>query len=398
LPILATNIVQTKKTTTKTKTGSIQASTGAGGASDRNKKQPEEADRFTNDLWLKLNTKLIEGQSYALTVTAGLKSPDDKPLTAKGTIKIPGAPTQPTPKLDVSLSSVAGVGQKAIFNLTANLVPLRPEWVNKKWEFDPSLAVDVGLRSTTSANSITPSVLFARAVDLGNIGPLKDPEPVDSTKGEKALLHYGAWSNAPIFKPTSMKFSIGGRAEFDQKLERRNVLLVARSEFTFPRLSRSIAQRKTELHSDLQDDVAFVDLHSGWEVVPYTEFDVGGHVDDQTLKNMGSSVLVPAHPIARSYAGLRETIEWRLFSMPMTLAIDESVVYAALSETIGFTTSSGVGLRRFTGLHHHGKASWNMFLDPSKHFSLTITYENGQSAPNFQYLNKVTSGFSIRFY
>jgi hypothetical protein len=71
------------------------------------------------------------------------------------------------------------------------------------------------------------------------------------------------------------------------------------------------------------------------------------------------------------------------------------MIELALPEMIGFTTSSGVAFRRLSGIQPHTKASIDFSFDPAKHYSWNVTYENGRAAPNFEYLNKVSSGIKV---
>jgi hypothetical protein len=81
----------------------------------------------------------------------------------------------------------------------------------------------------------------------------------------------------------------------------------------------------------------------------------------------------------------------------MELTLDESVVYLATREQIGYTTDDGVFLRSIRGVHPHFKTSVDLAFDPAKHYSLTFAYENGRLAPNFEYLNKFTSGIKVKY-
>ena len=72
-------------------------------------------------------------------------------------------------------------------------------------------------------------------------------------------------------------------------------------------------------------------------------------------------------------------------------------MHLARHEDIAFKTDEGVGFRSLRGFHHHGEAVWSVAFDPAQHYNFTVTYENGRTAPNFEYLNKVSTGFKIIF-
>jgi hypothetical protein len=138
-------------------------------------------------------------------------------------------------------------------------------------------------------------------------------------------------------------------------------------------------------------------INFGFKLTPFLAFDFGGHVNDETLTKNTSTVLVPRHSIVRGYAGFVGAFEWNKLPFPITLTLDESVVYIATPETIGFTTDDGAFLRRIRGFHPHLKTSLDLGFDPSKHYSLSFTYENGRLAPNFEYLNKITAGVKVSY-
>jgi hypothetical protein len=189
------------------------------------------------------------------------------------------------------------------------------------------------------------------------------------------------------------------KLETDRKFQRINTLGNARFEFNFYKWLQTIKDKRTRLEADLQDKAGLVELTSGFKVVPYLSFDFGGHVKNETVKNTkkSKSLVVPKHDIFRSYVGVQTLFQWKMFSFPMTLTIDEYLLYLAARETIGYVTDEGVALRTIRGFHHRGQASWDTYLDPGKHYSFNVTYENGRLAPNFEYLNKLSVGFRVLY-
>ena len=127
-------------------------------------------------------------------------------------------------------------------------------------------------------------------------------------------------------------------------------------------------------------------------VTPITRLWKKELADGQTV-----SLVVPRHKILRGYVGFTGTAEWRVGSVPMTLTFDESLVYIGARETIGFPTDTGVGSRQLRGFHPHLKTEWSIAFDPAKRYNFTVTYENGRLAPNFEYLNKVSSGIKVQY-
>jgi hypothetical protein len=109
------------------------------------------------------------------------------------------------------------------------------------------------------------------------------------------------------------------------------------------------------------------------------------------------NVFVPRHKIFRIYTGFNATFKQKLIYLPMTITFDESLIYLGATETIGFKTKTGVGLRRLNGFHHRSVVTWGVSFDPAKHWNFVVTYENGRKAPNFEYLNKLTTGFKVLY-
>lgn len=147
------------------------------------------------------------------------------------------------------------------------------------------------------------------------------------------------------------------------------------------------------------------DFTHGFEIVPYLAFHFGGHINEETFSFIDkskkppvtTSVIVPRHAIFRTYVGVKTKFEWRLLSLPMSLTLDENMLHLATREQIGVVTTKEVFLRQLKGFHHRGKASLDFALDPNKHYSFTLTYENGRLAPNLEYLSKFSSGIKIPY-
>jgi hypothetical protein len=127
--------------------------------------------------------------------------------------------------------------------------------------------------------------------------------------------------------------------------------------------------------------------------VPYLEFDAGGHANEETVSNSKTktSINVARHGIFRVYAGALTEFDYRRFAFKL----DSALIEMAMTEQIGFITSTGVALRRLQGLQPHTLASIDVSLDPARHYALNLSYENGRSAPNFEYLSKFATGIKV---
>ncbi|MFL6208094.1 MAG: hypothetical protein ACJ74W_04550 [Pyrinomonadaceae bacterium] len=371
---------------------------------------PATVRRKTDQLFVvQLNRKLTEGMSHVLYIDPGITDLTGASVRAEGTVELAGPPKKPEDRrLDVSLASVAATHQKGVFALTANVVPKRIYQVgHTNWLWEPTAAIDVGLRSTKSNNSVVLMPLNFRNVFLEDVFALNPPPangaPRLTTAQQKDQRGrrpsaWDAWRTAPWYKPSDVEFTVGPKAEFDRNFKRKNLLGSVRFDFNFHRWLATMSKKREILENDLNYGKAIASqtiFNFGWRLVPYAAFDFGGHVNNETVSKKGKSVFVPRHSIFRSYAGLASTFEWNTFALPTTLTIEEALVHLAKRETIGFTTDSGVELRQLRGFHHRSKAALDFAFDPAKHYTFNLTYENGRLAPNFEYLNKLTAGFKV---
>lgn len=361
---------------------------------------------------LSLDRKLTEGQDLKLFVSNGItvKDTPGQPVRAEGTIKLASLPTKPEDiRLDLNLAGVAAVHQKPVFDLTGKFNPIRVYQVrDTEWIWEPTFKVDVGLRSTKSANSVVLAPLnfsnyLGENLEAFRPGKKTSAPPVLLTEHRDGTIQpsYANWMETPWYRPSDVKLTLGPKAEFDRNFRRKNVLGSVRFDFDFHRWRASIADKRRLLEADFGEAVAkAMRVNFGWSTVPYVAIDFGGHVNNETVSNTKkkASVLIPRHGILRSYLGFVTTFESNKFYLPISLTIDESVFYLAHTEVIGLVTDAGVETRRLHGIQHRGKATFNFALDPAKHYSLTLSYENGRLAPNFEYLNKFTSGIRVVFW
>jgi hypothetical protein len=217
-------------------------------------------------------------------------------------------------------------------------------------------------------------------------------------KAGHRITGWDTWRATPWYKPSDVEFTVGPKAEFDRNFKRKNVLGSLRFDLNFHRWLGTIAKKRQILEDSYGKATSSqIVLNSGWKLVPFLAFDFGGHVNNETVSKKGKSVFVPRHKIFRTYLGFVSTIEWNTFGLPTSLNLDESWVYLAASEMVGFTTDAGVGFRRLHGFHPRSKVTLDFAFDPSKHYTFNVGYENGRLAPNFEYLNKMTAGIRVAY-
>jgi hypothetical protein len=369
-----------------------------------------KANELKQTLDFELGTRLSDGQQYLLRGPEQLVDAWGRPVKAEGKLKLPDVPkTDDDAKITGTLSAQAAVHQKAVFQLTGKFSPLsrdylgggrdHPGYPNYPNYWDPSLAVDIGLRSTKSANSIIATGLLRHWID--------DDNCAGTAKSDAVLVAYQKWVTSSPVCLSDVRFAIGPRLETDRDFMRLNTLGEARFDFDFYRWHGSMSDRRKLILADLKgcrtekrnckqltgesDFLEGPDF--GFSFVPYLELDGGGHVNTETVKNTkpAATEIVPRHGIFRMYAGGVAEFDYRR----ITVKLDAAIIEMALPETIGFVTTTGVGLRNVSGIQPHSKASFDYSFDPAKHYSWNVAYENGRSAPNFEYLNKFTSGIKV---
>jgi len=361
-------------------------------------------------LEFQLNSRLSDAKQYQLRGPSGLVDAWAKPVKGGGTLKLPDVPkADDDAKITGTLNMQAAVHQKAVFQLSGKFSPLSRYYFSRASDrdhrslypdyWDPALSVDVGLRSTKSANSIIATGLFRHWIDAENCPAAK--------KSTGILVSYNRWLDANPDCLSDVRLAIGPRSETDRDFKRFNLLGEIRFDFDFYRWKGAIADQKKMILSDLKGcaiekkDCAKMKAEAdflegpdwGFSLVPYIQLDGGGHLNNETVTNSKtkSTETVPRHEIVRLYAGG----VWEIDYKRTTWKLDGAMIEMAATETIGFTTTSGVALRRVSGIQPHAKASFDLSFDPAKHYSWNITYENGRSAPNFEYLSVFTSGIKV---
>lgn len=354
-----------------------------------------------NDFPIILTKKLAEATAYTLVIRNGISDGSGTNLPAKGTIKIPGLPAPPdAPSIDLKLSTLAAVHQKPQFDLVANLS--RPNrYMLGLWYWEPKLTADLGLGQTKSKNAIIIDLPFRKYIFNQKLTFVSENSISDvvGEQGEWAKIPtYLGWKRTPWHRLGSIKFSGGPKFESDRRFGRINALGSARFDLRFQRWLATIRDKRNLLNNDLEEGMADrIPIDSGFNLVPYVSIDAGGRVNSEVVENTKRNAreVIQQFGIVRGNIGLSSLIQWRLFSFPMTLTLTEDGFYLFKRETVGLVTDTGIGFRRLKGWHNRSTASWDIFLDPAKRLSFNFSYENGRSAPNFEYLNKVSTGFRV---
>jgi hypothetical protein len=369
----------------------------------------------------RLARKLTAGKEHDLKLDAkegGLKDAHSGvPVEVASTISLSGGvpSNAPSPRISIALASVAGVHQKPIFEFSGKATLLKqPAW--QEFEFRPTISFDIGFNSTRASNSILTDTLFAREFEPSQV--MKQLEPDDNCKvAFRCANSYRNFKATPWHWLNKLELAFGPRTETDRNFTRHNVLGKVSLAFNFQRWDQSITRKQELTFAELQsDDLSkkirrqFVGFTHGYRITPYIESHSGAHVNNEELSTVlqerqaGEIVrrtvtrTVPRHAIFRTYLGLRAQFEWPTFSIPTTLKLEEAALHLAVPEQVGFIVPNvGVFMRELKGFHHRGTAELQFALDPARHYSLTVGFENGRLAPNFIYLNRFTSGIKISY-
>jgi len=325
----------------------------------------------TDDLADYYGTKVSVKGSFP---TSGATQSAPPPKTPNGTTTTAGTSIQTT------VTAEAGVHEKPIFTFVGGVEPwdtaAHAIWLDKSdVRFDPSVNYDIGFNSTQSANSVIMPAPFT----YWSLSAL--PSSDNQVKADSAGI-----------TPQAIKMSFGPRVELDQTFHRLNLLGEVRGDFYLASLSNSVTNKQAR-YKQANPGYHLPLPTNGFVITPYAQFDTGGHIFSQTVTDAkgNESVTVPAYGINRFYAGLSASAQVSI----ITLTLDSSYVDLISRETIGYTTTTGAFLRKLDGWQPHTKLVVNFALNKAKTLALSLTYEDGRSEPNFQYLNKFDAGLQV---
>lgn len=358
---------------------------------------PATVSRIDNDgVVLSLQRKLPSGKATMQLEVKGLTDYYGKAVKVQSKVQsAPGAPsvsssgTNPTNVssafVTTQLSAIAAVHSSPTFAATGAIAPWHPATrmilLPGEIFFDPTVTFNVGSANANSSNSVIVPSEFSRAFVFGlpSDGSNIDPATLVTLAGKR---------------PIGLNVTFGPRAEFDTQHAGVNLLAEARAELYLPQLSKSVDVQKAAIAAGNPAIRDLLELPTnGFSVAPYLQFDAGGHLNSQTISNpMGlPAASISTYDISRLYLGLHGTAQLGR----NTLNLDGSWVNLFLAETVPITVKNIVNVRTISGFQPHTKATYSFYLDDAKHFAGSICWENGRTAPSFQYLNKVTVGLQV---
>ena len=338
---------------------------------------------------LDLDGRLPSGQTSQLTVK-GLSDYYGMAVQAKGKIQIAGAPLNMSDAfITTSLSATAGVHMTPAFGATGAIAPWHPAvkaivMRSAGIRFDPSANVDVGSASLQTKNSVVIPAPLSLPIYFG----LPSIKAARDAAGESQLV--------PLVgkRPLVLNLTFGPRLEIDTKYGGTNVLGEGRTELYVPRFSQTESVKQASLGAGNPAIRDLLELPAnGFAFAPYFELDGGSHVNSQVVKSGNTQADVPIYDIARTYLGVNGSIQRGI----LTFSFDTSYVDLLSTETVAYVSNKVVLLRVVSGWQPNTTVGVSAAFDKAKHYAVTLTYQNGRAAPNFQYLNKVSGGVKITY-
>jgi hypothetical protein len=350
----------------------------------------------TDAIQIDLEKPLPENKSGKIGVE-GLSDYYGNKVAPTGTIQTSGAVPANVADAFVTtrISANAAVHQLPVYTAAGAVAPWHPAarrlafWQDpacppdincgRIW-FDPAVTFDVGQNSTQSANAITIPAPFSHAFIFG-------------LPSGASTLPDGGIPPKPV-SPLAVNLSFGPREEIDTRYGGVNAMGEVRAEFYLTSLSKSALVRKAAYASGNPAIRDLLELPSnGFSFAPYVQFDAGGRLTQQNLTSGTKSLVVPTYDIARGNLGIYGRVDYARFS----LSLDASYMDLFSTETIGYVSKSALLFRKIGGLQPHSKLTFSTYMDQVKHYCVTLAWEDGRSAPSFQYLNTVSAGVQVTY-
>jgi hypothetical protein len=357
-------------------------------------------------LILHLSGKLPGGQANSLQLTVtGIQDSYHVAFPVTGTVTSAASATTDVTKafLSVTLSAIASTHNSPTYSATGTFAPLHtavdavtlgkagfkkvdlnnPNLTKVDLEnvhFDPSVVFDVGSANANSTNAVTvPSEFFY-------------PKLLGRPKG----------ASLTALPPKSAKISVlnfmgGLRAEVDTANLGLNLMGEGRIEWYSSSLFHTASRYQAKISALNPVVRSTINLPAtGFSITPYFQYDGGDHVTSELVTNPTAgqpNVTVPTFPISRIYFGSQATLQIQRHG----LTFDGSWVNLFYPETAAFTKKMVLQTRTISGLQPHFKGTYTYAFDQEKHFTGTLGWENGRSAPAFAYLNKTTVGIQVTY-
>ena len=365
----------------------------------------------TRGVIVKLTDKLPADQTGALQLTSqGLFDGHNNDIHAAGKVTLTVVSTasstggQPpsitTAMITTQFSATAAVHSTPTFSATGALAPWNQAVHMKDLSggravyFDPVVNFDVGTTNSKSANSvILPAPLTHDFTLTGNLRAFLEARNrcLAATPHE---CNNPDWEKKKSVTYSSLNASFGPREEFDTLYGGTNLLGELRLELYTSFWYHPAAAEKSALAAR---NPAKRDLlqtpDGGWSIEPYLQYDGGGHVTAQTITNTGKNpaAVIPTYDISRLYLGLVFAGTYKSSSVNF----DGSWIDLFNQETVPLVVSKVTHAKNVSGWQPHFKGTYSYSIGPTKHYFLSLSWEDGRSAPSFAYGNKATGGLQV---
>lgn len=311
-----------------------------------------------------------------------------------------GLPSINSAMLTTQLSATAAVHSNPAFSANGALAPWNQAIHmidisrGKAVYFDPVVNFDVGTTNSKSNNSvILPSPISHAFTLTGNQQAVLDERNDCLTSSSKDCNDSQAAMNKSA-RYSSLNTSFGPREEFDTLYGGTNLIGEVRFDLYPSFWYHTPASKKAQLAAG---NPAIRDLlqmpEGGWSIAPYLQYDGGGHVTAQTIINSGKNpaAIIPTYGISRLYLGMVFAGTYKTSSVNF----DGAWFDLFAQETVPTIVSKVTYAKNYSSWQPHFKGTYSLSLDPARHFLLSVSWENGRSAPSFGYLNKATAGLQV---
>jgi hypothetical protein len=144
----------------------------------------------------------------------------------------------------------------------------------------------------------------------------------------------------------------------------------------------------------------------GWQLELFAGMEAGGTFSNDTVKSSDkkTSVALPHYTIARVRPVASWTGEYRRASVnlnvtPRYLLPNENITREVKTPSApgSSTTIQKIYVTQMSGLRTFGAGTFLLSLDPMGHFAWSVTYKAGAEPPNFDHVNMVETGLTLKY-
>jgi hypothetical protein len=311
-------------------------------------------------------------------------------VAAKERLKLAGAPKdKASSDLYVQLLSQAGPGSK-------------PGWV-ADIKFSPDLA--------HLGHGVFFSPLVLADIGLNTVQGNKFTNMIQTGLGVTKFVPTG-WNPLPGIQLTPRAL-----LETDRFGYHRNVLFDGDMQWFGKGWLHSIKDRNSRIYAQAAfeasqknqkppDTNTLPQAKWGWQVQAFLGTEIGGQMSADTVKSSDSktNVVLPNYNIARLRPKLAATLEFGHLALaatvtPRYLFMAENVTRQRQIPDPKNASAQiwQIYLSQARGPRAYGEASISWQFDEAGHYALSVNYKLGSVPPNFDYVNTVQTGITVKF-